>query len=210
MHPLLQQNFGYLFQDKLLQEISKVGYLKKLDANEVVLDIGNSVSNIPLVLEGAIKVLREDTDGNELLLYFVEKGDTCAMTLSCCWGTARSKIRAITETTTQLYMIPVSYLEQWMEQYPSWRNFILESYHTRMMELIETVDALAFLRMDERLLKYLQDKAKVLGTPVLQTTHQDIAFDMHTSRVVISRLLKKLETEQKIKMTRNSIEVLHL
>ncbi|WP_372946371.1 Crp/Fnr family transcriptional regulator, partial [Muriicola sp.] len=145
--------------------------------------------------------------GDDLLLYFIEKGDTCAMTLSCCVKQGRSNIRAVAESDVELLMIPVSKMEDWMGKYRSWRAFILDSYHNRMQELLETVDTLAFMNMDERLLKYLRDKAMVNHDDVIHATHQEIAADLHTSRVVVSRLLKKMEREGKIDLQRSQIKV---
>ncbi|MBC6998113.1 Crp/Fnr family transcriptional regulator [Cytophaga sp. FL35] len=210
MKEKLQQFYGYLFEEELFKEIGKVGLQKSIPQGAVIMDIGQNITHMPLLLEGAIKILREDEDGDELLLYFLERGDTCAMTLSCCMGTHKSEIRAIAESDTELLMIPVQQMELWMAKYQSWRQFILDSYHTRMMELLETVDTLAFLRMDERLLKHLRDKAKVNQNESIHTTHQEIAYDLNTSRVVISRLLKKLEKEGKIKMHRHEITVVDL
>ena len=206
----LQQHYGYLFEDELLNEIESCGIHKTVLQGKVIMDIGDAITHMPLLLDGAIKILREDSEGDELLLYFLEKGDTCAMTFSCCMGKNKSEIRAVTESDTELLMIAVEKMETWMAKYPSWRQFILDSYHTRMMELLETVDTLAFMRMDERLLKHLQDKAKVTHDETIYATHQDIAYDLHTSRVVISRLLKKLEKEGKIEMHRNHLKVLDL
>ncbi|MGB5818267.1 MAG: Crp/Fnr family transcriptional regulator [Saonia sp.] len=210
MREALQKNYGYLFEPDLLKEIDTVGRYKKVAQGGYLMEIGDSITAIPLVLNGAIKILREDNNGDELLLYFIERGDTCAMTFSCCFGKSKSEIRAVAETDTELLMIPVQQMEVWMGKYKSWQQFILDNYHTRMMELLETVDTLAFLKLDERLLKHLQDKAKVTHDEVIQTTHQDIAHDLHTSRVVVSRLLKKMEREGKIELTRNQIKVLEL
>ncbi|MGP1990969.1 Crp/Fnr family transcriptional regulator [Zobellia laminariae] len=206
----LLQNYGYLFEDALLVEMQEVGVVKKFSQGTVIMDIGETISHMPLLLSGAIKILREDESGDELILYFLERGDTCAMTFSCCVGTHKSEIRAVAESDTELIMIPVEKMEAWMAKYTTWRQFILDSYHTRMTELLETVDTIAFLRMDERLLKHLQDKAMVNHDEYVQTTHQDIAYDLNTSRVVISRLLKKLEKEGKIEMQRNRIKVIDL
>ncbi|MBT8273941.1 MAG: Crp/Fnr family transcriptional regulator, partial [Bacteroidia bacterium] len=164
----------------------------------------------PLILTGAIKVMREDEVGDDLLLYFIEQGDTCAMTITCCMGNTKSEIRAIAETDTELIMIPVEKMQEWMHKYKSWQSFILQSYNMRMSELLESLDAIAFLKMDERLFRYLKDKAMVNHDDLIQTTHQDIAYDLHTSRVVVSRLLKKLERENKIKLGRNNIKVIEL
>lgn len=210
MRALLEQHYGYLFEDALLAEIEASSTYKRVPQGQTIMDIGAPITHMPLLLNGAIKILREDDEGDELLLYFLEKGDTCAMTFSCGMGKTKSEIRAVTESDTELLMVPAEKMEVWMAKYPSWQQFIVDSYHTRMMELLETVDTLAFLRMDERLLKHLQDKAKVTHDDSIYTTHQDIAYDLHTSRVVISRLLKKLEKEGKIEMHRNHIKVLDL
>jgi len=210
MLELLQQQYGYLFEDALLADIAASGNYKSIQQGKTIMDIGEPITHMPLLLNGAIKILREDEDGDELLLYFLEKGDTCAMTFSCGLGKTKSEIRAVAESDTELLMVPVEKMSVWMGKYQSWQQFIVDSYHTRMMELLETVDTLAFLRMDERLLKHLQDKAKVTHDDSIHTTHQEIAYDLHTSRVVISRLLKKLEKEGKLEMHRNHIKVLEL
>ena len=158
MKDLLQTNYGYLFEDDLLEEINKVGELKHIKAGEKLIEIGDYIRSMPLLVNGAIKILREDDNGDELILYFLERGDTCAMTLSCCMGQSKSEIRAIAETDAEIIMIPVQKMDEWMRKYRSWQSFILQSYHNRMSELLEAVDTIAFLKMDERLLKYLRDK----------------------------------------------------
>ncbi len=210
MNQVLQQNYGPIFEPELLKEIEEVGVFKKVEQGHRLIEIGDSIVTMPLLLNGVIKILREDDNGDELLLYFIEKGDTCAMTFSCCMGNSKSEIRAVAETDAELLMVPIQKMEIWMAQHKGWRRFILDSYHTRMTELLETVDTLAFLKMDERLFKHLQDKAKVNQNDVLHATHQEIAYDLHTSRVVVSRLLKKLENEGKIKLHRNQIKILEL
>jgi CRP/FNR family transcriptional regulator len=165
---------------------------------------------MPLLLEGTIKVSRKDSDGDEILLYFIEKGDTCAMSMSCCMNNAKSQIIAVAETDTELIMVPISKMDDWMVKYKSWREFVLNSYQSRLNEVIQTVDSLAFLKMDERLLNYLQDKTKIFHSSSITITHEEVAKDFHTSRVVISRLLKKLEVKGDVKLHRNSIEVINL
>lgn len=206
----LVQNYGYLFEDELLKEIHNIGVYKDVKEGEVLIEIGDYIKSMPLLMKGAIKILREDNDGEELALYFIERGDTCTMTLSCCVGHAKSEIRGVAETDAQLIMIPVQKMSEWMQKYKSWQEFILQSYHSRMMEMLEAIDTIAFLKMDERLLKYLRDKAMVSHNDELHVKHKDIAQDLHTSRVVISRLLKKLENDKKIKLYRNRIKVIAL
>lgn len=206
----LTQNYSYLFEDKLLQEIINVGTLREVREGDQLIEIGSYIKSMPLVLDGAIKIMREDDKGDELVLYYIEPGDTCAMTLQCCVGNAKSEIRAVAETDVKLMMIPVSKMTEWMKNFESWRTYIIQSYHTRIMEMLEAIDTIAFLRMDERLLKYLRDKAMVTRDDMLYATHQEIAQDLHTSRVVVSRLLKKLEKEYAIKLFRNKIKVIDL
>ncbi|MBS3737970.1 Crp/Fnr family transcriptional regulator [Mesohalobacter halotolerans] len=210
MKALLQDAYGFIFEDELIDEIHKVGIYKQFKQNDTIIEIGDYLKSMPLLISGAIKVLREDQDGDELLLYFLERGDTCAMTLTCCIGNAQSEIRAIAESDTELLMIPVQKMEEWTAKYTSWRQFVFESYQNRLSEMLDTLDTIAFLKMDERLMKYLRDKAKINQNETLKITHQQIAYELHTSRVVISRLLKKLEIDNKIKLHRNSIEVIDL
>ena len=206
----LQQNYGYLFEDELIQEINNVGTYKDIPEGFKLIEIGDYIKSMPLLVSGAIKILREDEDGDELILYFIEQGDTCAMTLSCCLGNSKSEIRAIAETDTKLIMVPIIKMEEWLGKYKSWQKFVLQSYHNRMSELLEAIDTIAFLKMDQRLFKYLKDKAMVNHNEVIHVTHQEIARDLHTSRVVISRLLKTLEIDGKIKLHRNNITVIDL
>ncbi|WP_397363033.1 Crp/Fnr family transcriptional regulator [Olleya sp. R77988] len=206
----LQQHYGYLFEDELLQEINNVGTYKDIPEGFKLIEIGDYIKSMPLLVSGAIKILREDEDGDELVLYFIEQGDTCAMTLSCCLGNSKSEIRAIAETDAKLIMVPISKMEEWLGKYKTWQQFVLQSYHNRMTELLEAIDTIAFLKMDERLFKYLKDKAMVNHNEVIHVTHQEIARDLHTSRVVISRLLKTLEIDGKIELHRNNIKVIDL
>ena len=206
----LKFNYGYLFEDELLDEINTVGVYREVPEGSKLIEIGDYIKSMPLLISGAIKIMREDDKGDELILYFLERGDTCAMTLACCIGDAKSEIRAVAETDAKLVMIPVKKMNEWMGKYKSWQNFILTSYHDRMTELLEAIDTIAFLKMDQRLFKYLRDKAMVNHDDVINVTHQEISHDMHTSRVVISRLLKTLELEGKIELHRNHIKILQL
>ena len=203
----LKSNYGHLFEEALLNEINQVGTYKKVSEGSKLMDIGDYVKAMPLLVSGAIKILREDNDGDELLLYFLEKGDTCAMTLTCCIGQTKSEIRAIAEKDTKLIMIPIQKMEEWSSKYKSWRNFVFNSYHNRLNEMLETIDSIAFLKMDERLLKYLNEKARVSDNNIINNTHQEIAYELHTSRVVISRLLKKLENLGEIELHRSHIVI---
>jgi CRP/FNR family transcriptional regulator len=185
--------------------MSDIARVKEVLTDEIIIHVGDELLMIPIVISGSIKVSRENESGNELLLYYVEGGDTCAMTLQCCVKKVNSQIKATAMEPSFLLMFPIENMDKWMDKYKSWRSFILSSYHSRMMELMETIDAVAFMRLDERLLKYLTDQVKLVGSMELNHTHQEIADDLNSSRVVISRLLKQLETKGIITIHRNKI-----
>ncbi|GHC61923.1 Crp/Fnr family transcriptional regulator [Ulvibacter litoralis] len=206
----LKASYGHLFEDALINEIVQVGTYKEIPEGHKMMDIGDYVKSMPLLISGAIKILREDNEGDELLLYYLEKGDTCSMTMACCLGQQKSMIRAIAETDAKLIMVPVTKMEEWTKNYKSWRNFVFESYHNRINELLTTLDNIVFYQMDERLIQYLKEKARVNNDDIIKNTHQEIAYDLHTSRVVVSRLLKKLEQLGKIKLHRNYLKIVNL
>ncbi|UII77370.1 Crp/Fnr family transcriptional regulator [Flagellimonas sp. HMM57] len=202
------KTFGAHFEKPLLDEIAEVGNSIEVSAGDTIMEIGNYVRAMPLLLVGAIKVLREDDEGDELLLYYLEQGETCSMSLACCMGSKKSEIRAIAETDAKILMVPVHKMQEWMAKYKGWRNYVFESYHSRLNELLNTVDTIAFKNLDQRLLEYLKKKCQVTNDTNIWNTHQEIAYDLHTSRVVISRLLKKLEKMKKLKLHRSHIHLL--
>ena len=206
MRDLLKATYGTLFEEKLIDEIASVSLLRDFKQDDVLIDFGDYIKKMPLLISGAIKILREDFDEGELLLYFIEKGDTCAMTMACCMGETKSEIKAVAETNGTVIMIPIYKMEEWLGKYKSWRAYVFNSYNNRLKEMLTAIDNLAFMNMDERLLKYLHEKVKINQSKEIHNTHQEIAYDLHTSRVVISRLLKALENEGKIKLHRASIE----
>lgn len=201
-------SFSYILDESLIKDMSAVASLRVFKKNDIIIDVGQELTAIPLLLSGNIKVMREDDAGNDILLYVLESGDTCAMSLTCCMAKSASKIRAIADSDTEVVMIPTQQMSDWFNTNNSWRMFILQSYQVRFNEMLETIDTLAFLKMDERLYKYLTDHVKLTASEVLNLTHKDIAEDLNTSRVVISRLLKQLEKEGRIALGRNKITVL--
>ncbi|MAZ73274.1 MAG: Crp/Fnr family transcriptional regulator [Flavobacteriaceae bacterium] len=204
----LKEYYSAHFEPELMEEINNVAVLMDVPEGQDVMKPGQYITSMPLVLSGSIKIMRPDNEGEQLLLYHLEKGDTCAMTLSCCLGNTKSEIHAVTETNTKLLMIPIGKMEAWSSTYKTWRNFVFASYHSRMMELLESIDNIAFNNMDERLENYLADKIKILNSKHIYITHKEIASDLHTSRVVVSRLLKKMENNHSIRLHRSFIEVL--
>ena len=203
----IEATYPYQFEEELLNEIDELGSLIEFKANDVMIDLNQFIKGMPILLSGAIKIMREDFDEGELLLYFLEKGDTCAMTMACCLGDKQSKIRAIAETEGELVMIPIVKMDEWLAKYPSWRRFIFDSYNNRMDEMLVAIDNLAFNDMNERLKKYLLDVASINNGNVVNKTHQEIAYELNTSRVVISRLLKALEKEGFLQLNRNVITI---
>ena len=203
----IETTYPYQFEEELLNEIDELGSLIEFKVNDVMIDLNQFIKGMPILLSGAIKIMREDFDEGELLLYFLEKGDTCAMTMACCLGDKQSKIRAVAETDGELVMIPIVKMDEWLVKYPSWRRFIFDSYNNRMEEMLVAIDNLAFNDMNERLKKYLLDVASINKGKVVVKTHQEIAYELNTSRVVISRLLKALEKEGFLQLNRNEITI---
>jgi CRP/FNR family transcriptional regulator len=203
----LHEQFQFLFEEALINEICKNSTLKVFKEDELILDVGEKMTHLPLVVSGSVKVMREDEEGRELLLYYLEVGDTCAVSMSCCTKPNKSIIKVIAETDVEVVFIPNEKMEEWIVKYPSWRSYVLDSYNVRLNELFDSIDNLAFNNMEERLYKYLRDKVMVTKTAKLNITHFQIAVDLNSSRVVISRLMKKLENNGLITQYRNFVEV---
>ena len=190
-----------------IEELEQNAKLIEVSAGKTIMDIGGYIKVMPLVTKGAIKVLREDTAGDELFLYFLYPGQSCAMTVQCCMANAPSQVRAVTEVDTEFIAVPVEIMDKWMQQYGCWKDFVLTTYSLRFSELLNTIDSIVFQKLDTRLMDYLREKAKIAGGSAIKVTHQDIAYDLHSSREVISRLLKQLERKGGIKLGRNMIEL---
>nr|WP_298003334.1 Crp/Fnr family transcriptional regulator [uncultured Flavobacterium sp.] len=205
---LLQSYFNSLFEEELIDEMVQIGQIRSFKENEILIDLDQTITHMPLLLHGAIRIIRDDDNDGELLLYYLEKGDTCAMTMTCCLGTKTSNIRATAETDGEIVMIPVQKMDEWLVKYPSWRAFVLNSYQDRLDEMMRSIDNLAFNDSKGRLKNYLIEVASVNKSRVVNKTHAEIAYELNTSRVVISRLLKVLENEKFIKQQRNSITIL--
>lgn len=205
---LLLKHFQSLFEEDLLDEMAEIGQIKSFEANEILIELDQSITHMPLLLHGAIKIMRDDENDGELLLYYLEKGDTCAMTMSCCLGKKTSNIRATAETDGEMIFIPVQKMDEWLARYPSWRAFVFNSYQDRLDEMLRSIDNLAFNDSKGRLTHYLIEVASVNQSRVINKTHAEIAYELNTSRVVVSRLLKVLEKEGFLDQQRNSISIL--
>lgn len=200
--------YNSLLEPKLVDEIVTIGRLKKVKEGGVVISPDNNSNEMPIVLEGLLKVMRHDERGNEIFLYFLGGGETCAMSITCCIEGKKKPIYVIAEEDSTLWMVPMTFIDSWIVKYKSFRKFVFDSYQTRFDEMLNALDSVVFLKMHERLYKYLLDKKQASGSFVINKTHEQIANELNTSRVVVSRLLKQLEREEKIEQYRNRIEIL--
>ncbi len=200
--------YSDVFEEKLIKEIIKVGHFETLAAGDLLIDVGDDLTHIPLIIEGTVKIIRHINEDGELALYYLKPGETCAISFINCIETKKSVFEGVVETDFEAVFIPVDKIDEWLVIYKSWRRYIIDSYHFRLMEMLESIDGLAFNNLNERLFKYLKDMSKRYNKKVLPITHQEIASDMNTSRVVISRIIKQLQDEGKIVSTRNKIKVL--
>ena len=201
----LVSNYKLIFEEKLLDEIVNVGTFQRLKNEEILIDIGDEMTHIPLLTKGVVKIMRADDNGDDIVLYYLEKGDTCAISFVNCINKRKSIFKGIVKKDMEGVFIPVSLVDTWLKKYESWRHFIIDSYHLRLIEMVESIDRLAFLKLEERVYKYLTDKVAIEKDKALIITHKEIGDDLNSSRVVISRLLKRLEHEGKITIRRNKI-----
>lgn len=196
------------FEPELIEIIEKNAVQKTFAAGEVIMRTGQYIKSTALVLEGQIKIYRENQDGGEFLMYYLEPGQACAVSMICAMQTETSEITAIAEADSEVLLIPVQLMDDLMNQYKSWYQFVIQTYRSRFDELISVVDNIAFHNMDERLEFYLKRHVKNSGKNIIETSHQQIADDLNSSREVISRLLKKMEQRKLVKLNRNMIELL--
>lgn len=197
-----------ILESRLVDEMLSIGRPKKVSASQVIISPGSTGNEMPIVLQGLLKVMRKDNHDNEVFLYFLEGGETCAMSITCCIEGKKTAFQVVAEEDSVLWMIPMNHIDTWLQQYKSFRKFVFDSYQTRFEELLETIDSVVFSKLDERLFKYLLDKKQASGSFEIHKTHEQIANELSTSRVVVSRLLKQLEKEGKIEQHRNLIVIL--
>lgn len=192
-------------EDALYKEIAEHGTLREFEAGETVLKVGQTIRSAILLVDGIIKLYREDEEGREFFIYHLNPGQACSLSLVCAFKHETSEVLAKTLTRATILSIPLTLMEKWMATYQSWYQFVITNYRDRFEELLKTIDAIAFSNMDERLEYYLKKQVEQMGT-TLKMTHQEIANDLNTSREVISRLLKKMESRNWLILNRNSLE----
>ena len=200
-------NQSIFYDPGLLDEIRRVGRVKSVKRDTILMSPGEEVLFIPIVQKGVLRILRQNMDGKEIFLYHLYPGQTCAMAINCCQGNKKSSIKAIAEEDTEILQIPVNMIDSWFK-YPEWKTFINSTYGARFAELIEVIDLIAFSNMDKQVLHYLQERSKAAGTKTLNITHQEIADELHTHREAISRLLRTMEQKNMLRLGRNIIELI--
>lgn len=194
-------------ENELLESIVRTATLKKVSKGDILIDYGSFIQFVPLVVKGLIKIIRENEEGKELLLYFLSEGNTCAASFSCCMIRKRSEIKAIAEEDSIIIAIPLKSAEEWMGKFTTWRNFVMNVYDQRIFAMIDTIDKLAFAKLDEKLWDYLEERVFITGNVLSNLSHQEIANDLNVSREAVSRLLKKLEQQGKVEIHRSKIVV---
>ena len=199
-----------LFEKKLAEEISKHGEIRTFREGEFLMRTGQYIRSTMLVLDGLIKIYREDDEGNEFFMYYIEGGKACALSMICSLKQDTSEITAKTVKDTTAIAIPLSYMDQWMTQYKTWYQFVLGTYRERFEELLQTIDHIAFRNLDERLIFYLKRHEEKLKSKIIPLTHSEIAQELNSSREVITRLLKKLSDKGMLKMHRQHLEIIDL
>lgn len=199
---------SHLFEPALLQEIEELGSTLHFKDGDIIMDYDKYVRMMPVVVSGTIKVYRRDENGKEILLYYLSSSESCSMAYNCCMEAKKSEVKAIAEDQVELIAIPHQKLDEWLCKYPSWKNYIMRSFNERFIELLKSIESIAFHKLDERLVAYLKEKQRLSGSSVVKVSHYAIADEMATSRVVISRLLKQLENEGKILLYRNEIKLM--
>ncbi|HTH82176.1 MAG TPA: Crp/Fnr family transcriptional regulator [Mucilaginibacter sp.] len=200
--------FSSVFEPELFAEMETNSMLMRIYSGDTMLNPGQNIRAVPIILNGTVKVSRISDDGQELLLYYVKEGESCAMTFSCCMAAQTSVIKATAEEDSILLCIPVNLIEGWMSKYPTWKKYVMGTIMSRFTEMLKSIDDIAFKKMDDRLVNYLKEKSKATGSSLINLTHQQIADELGTNRVVISRLLKKLELEKRLLLYRNQIKLL--
>jgi len=204
----LKERLSLFLENQLVNEIIEYGKKVSFKEGEVIVDYDKYIHAMPIVLSGSVRVMKQEESGREILLYYLNSNESCAMAYTCCMEARKSEIKAIAETDVEIISIPHSKLDEWLIKYPSWKSYIFRSFTDRFNELLKSLESIAFQKLDERIVRYLKNKTAANGSMVVSLSHQQIADELGTSRVVVSRLLKILENQKKIILYRNELKVL--
>lgn len=198
------------FEPELQKKIQQVGHVRKFKEDEYLMYTGQPIHSAVLVVDGIIKVFREDDEGNEIFMYNLHPGEACAISMTCAARNLNSQIMAKALVDTTVIAIPIELMDEWASKYKSWYQFVLGTYRNRFEELLEMLDQIAFKNLDERLLWYLKQHQKSLKSNVIKISFTQMALELNSSREVISRLMKKLADKGQIKLGKNQVEIIQL
>jgi CRP/FNR family transcriptional regulator, anaerobic regulatory protein len=197
-----------MFHSLLKNEVSTYGQLKKFPAGSVIQQEDSYIKAIPLVLTGSLKVMRTDNDGHEILLYYIIPGESCIMSFLGGLHNETSKVKAIVEEDAEILFIPVEKASEWVKKFPEWSDFIFKLYHKRFEELLTAVNAIAFQKLDTRLLQLIKQKVELYQSKEIKITHQQLAEELGTAREAVSRVIKQMENEGLVTLSRNKITLM--
>lgn len=206
---VIQKHFPF-FEKELQEKIAAVGEVKEFEPGDILMKTGQNIRSTMLVISGLIKIFREDEDGNEFFMYYLQPGQACALSMVCAIKQETSQIMAKTSATTEVISIPLTYMDEWMAGYKSWYHFVVSSYRDRFEDMLQTIDHIAFRNMDERLVFYLQQHQNTVKSNILTVSFTEIAQELNSSREVISRLMKKLAEKGMIKQHKSHVEIINL
>lgn len=204
----LRERFRDHFEPALIDEMMRRGRIVRIKEGASILDMGETVRIMPIILSGSVKVSRREDDGRELFLYHVNPDESCAMTFTCCMQGHPSEVHAVAEEDVEMLAVPIEAMDEWLTKYPSWKDFVMRTIRNRFNELLKTIDLIAFQNLDQRLATFLRERGRASGSSLVNLSHEQVATELATSRVVISRLLKKLERDGKVLLYRNQIKLL--
>jgi CRP/FNR family transcriptional regulator len=209
MKDLIKKNFSQLQEPALLDEIVAKAKLMSFEEGTEIVKKGAYVKVVPLVCSGIVKVLQEGEE-HDMLMYYIEKGESCIMSINACFKNEKSKIKAVIEEDAEILVVPSEAVVKWAATYPSWNVFITSLYSKRFLNLLDGFNSVVYDKIEDRLNTYLLNKSELLGTKELKVTHRKVAEDLGKAREVISRLLKVMEDEKKIRLERGKIILINL
>ena len=197
-----------IFQSDLVKEIEDSGNLKHFEAGETIVNMDSYIKHIPVVISGSIKVIRTEEDGREILLYYLTPGESCIVSILAGMKNETSKIKAIVEEDADIILIPADKAKEWVKKYPDWTEFIFDLYQKRFEELLDVVNSVAFQKIDTRLLHLIKQKTQLYNSKEISVTHQQLADELGITREATSRVLKQMEKDHLLILSRNKIELL--
>jgi len=201
----LNENIKFRLSTLMQEKLVEIGFSKIYSEGETILNENETIKAIPIVIKGSIKVMRTEEDGKEILLYYLKAGESCIMSFLGGMHNDTSKVKAIAEVESEILFIPIQKVSLLIKEFPEWLDYIFRLYHKRFEELLEVVNAIAFKKLDERLLNFIQKKCEITDSQTLYVTHEQLSQELGTARVVVSRLLKHMEDEGLVKLGRNKI-----